>query len=487
SDAGGTGGPFTNGIFTYDTISPGERYARLCAIAGKQGRTDRILSWLQLPHSANSTERVVSGNAILAYGLSSLRFAGYRASHYMAERPAATGTPSRMAVSVHFTDGSASTVSYIDTETSTLRLNPMIAYPRADAVRMSFIFTWEGRPMKAEIPLNPSAANKWAYYLREDGKAFSLTDIAEPVDEFHVPASSSVYDDLGHYCSVSPVENPLRPTDAGVIGNDRIISAIDCSNSTSLVETPRFAIFTTGGMHRMSVSAADVPTIRSLRKTDCRILNKATATATDGSCVYAILSGDLVCFNGTKAKTLRRSVISPAEDVALGFSRTGELWISTPERLMVCIVDSLTFYDRSIPEDINTAPFYTAMTNADGELFGCCSQSGMMQMLSREQTCLNSFFWTECLRTEKGCCRTLRPSHIIVSATGNEMQMRITARLPSCPDSTDTAHIARIDIKGRLRTPLRYPLACGPTGRIRVTAEGHALSGTQIKSIELCV
>jgi len=497
SEAAASGLALTDIDFA-DTIAPARRYAAVKAAAASQKATDEATAALRLPHSFMPRGSAVSGRARLWFAPEALRFAGYSIQHYGAGQPEKPAMAVRMAARVEFADGGSVAVSSVETASFTALMNPLITYPRADAVRIVFILRDAGgRCLEAVMPLRPTPGRNAAYYLHPGGKAFDFGDVAVEIPEFYVPAADAVKESFPCHCAIADESNPLKPTDVQAAGAGRVTGVAGCFNATSLVETPRFAVFAEGGTLRLATSMEKgVPAIKSIRRIDSRALNGEAALCSGGAKVYALLGGDLTELSGTTVRTLTRGITAPDDrEAALGYSRRGELWISTATRLLIRCCDTSGYYLRLATDaDGHTAvPRYRHMLSAGGELYGTSSLTGELSVLSQECAGDTYIGWTErvCAPDRR---RPARLRRIIIGATAAHADMHVAvtdAYGPGPHDSMmprgrESARIAEIHVRGMLYAPIAYPVVCAPVSAARVSVKGFVNAGMRLDYIDLC-
>ncbi len=496
SEAAASGLALTDINFA-DTIAPARRYAAVKAAAATQKTTDEATAALRLPHSFMPRGSAVSGRARLWFAPEALRFAGYGIQHYGAGEPEKPASAVRMAARVEFADGGSTAVSSIETERFTALMNPLITYPRADAMRITFILRDAGgRCLEAVVPLRPTPGRNAAYYLHPGGKAFDIGDIATEIAQFYVPAADAVKESFPCHCAIADESNPLKPTDVQAAGAGRVTGVAGCFNATSLVETPRFAVFAEGGTLRLATGMEkDMPVIKSIRRIDSRSLNGEAALCSGGAKVYALLGGDLAELSGTTVRTLTRGITTPDDkEAALGYSRRGELWISTAAKLLIRC-DTGGYYMRlETGADGRTAvPRYRHMLSAGGELYGTSSLTGAISVLSQECAGDTYIEWTERVCAPDRC-RPARLRRVVIGATASHADLHMAvndAYGPGPHDSTmprsrASAKIAEIRMQGMIYAPIVYPVVSAPVCAARVSVKGLVNAGMRLDYIDLC-
>lgn len=484
--------PFT------EPVPVDRRYALTASAIASRKPVDSVLASLQLPHSPVPSGVVVSGNAALWHGLQSVRFPGYSPVHYFQGRESPCSSVSRLAAHVEFADGSSSVVSCTRSGGIPSGLNPLIVYPSPDAVKITFVCLIDGVCRKFEYPLRPTPCRKAAYWLRPDcmPAPFDNSGESADIDGFYIPAASPAPVPYPAFCAVSPVTNLLKIISVQPVGVGHVIAACESSSSASLVDSPKFTVFTGRGIHRLTVSSdAACPEIRSSRLVDRRVLASPDALCSDGGVIYALAGGDLLGIGGNKVSTLMRGLCTQAgsADAALGFSPRGELWISLPDRLLVR--DSLTAacYFRLQPD--GSVPRYSRMVALSGALYAL-EQGGLLCDLARESVDLMKVEWHErrILAGPAAPPRRIRAMRLGLDTLFADGVVQLLTPCGAGPfdslmpqgASAGTSPIASLRVSGKITAPVTVPVIAPPLSEVRLRLDMNINSGARINFIGLC-
>lgn len=481
-----------------NAVSPSARYGLIRTIISGRKPTDTVLTSLQLPHSVVADDMVLSGNAALWHGLAPVRFYGYTPLHYACGDPVSASSASRFAAAVDFADGSRTVVSAVRTGDTHPYMNPLICYPRADAVRITMICLVDGECRRYEFPLTPTPCRKAAYWLRPSGQALPFASEGSAGGSFHVPASEVAEEKLPSYCCVSPAANLLKITSALPVGTGSVRAACECASASSIVDSPRFAVFTDEGIHRLTISAdASDPQIRSSRRIDRRTVVSSSALCCHGGTVYAVAGNELVSLTGTRIRTLARGFTSDSlNPPSVGMTGRGELWISSGGLLAIYLPDSGGFCFRQL--NFGKIPRFGRMVSAGGSLYASdISDGGRLYDLSRETDAPVDVEWTE--------VRTLaRPGSRRVRLRGIELGMRAMNASGSvdvlgdvCAGPHDAlmpqhraaklSPLASLRIGGTVSSPVFIPVVAPPLRSIRLRVRMCLNPGARLQYIEPCV
>lgn len=482
-------------ISFHDPVNPAARHALALDLARSSGVDASDMAALSLPHSLTSAEHIVSGHAMLWPAPGYMPFSGYRASHYAVSRPSALSSLHRMAVTVDFASGESCLQSYEMTSGSaSLMLSAMLMYPHPDAQRISFRFMVDGVSRAAHFNLTPSPDRSCALYVNPGFTDIDLIAASAP-QTFIVPAPSVSEHSLPTSFALSASSDPLTFTDVSPHGASHIIRAADSPGVNSLVDTPRFVLFTTDGVQRVAVAQSGGRfVLRGIRRIDSREIVSREAVCSDGFSLYALLGGDLVRFNGSRVHTLVRGVCRCNDAASLGYSPRGEVWISLPGYLWVYSPPGKTFFRRRNPGASPGQQIYDSMINEGGNLVASDIASGNIAMLSDEiDADVDVDYRCVLPHAPRGrpqiphiLALDVRASRCNASCNASAFVGVGPAELLMTQDRNASAKpLASVAISGHVRAPVSCPVVAPPSSALRVAFTGSLNSGARLLDINV--
>lgn len=271
---------------------------------------------LSPPHVMSASVMGLSGDCIVAGGLSARRFSGSLPAEMAVKLDSGSGEVQPMAVKVVFADGSSVVRSAVGKSPAVSLLSPLLVYPSPDAVEMRL---YCGRSV-LRVSLRPDPSGSMAYWLHPSAAPVELT---ESLPAFVLPASAPVSRRFPGMLAVSTLASPLSPQAAVENAGSAPVAITAAVGGASGwdSESSRFYLFGQSGIQSLTVnSSRSRLTVRTL---DPRPTSGSEAVCVTSASVAAIAGGDLVSVSGRRVTTLRPS----AGAVRLGYSGAAdELW-----------------------------------------------------------------------------------------------------------------------------------------------------------------
>lgn len=455
---------YSNGRTAYtatDSTDTAGELRQLAALTPHPSSTS-ILQNLRLPHTFTAQTTHHAGPHII-YG----NITAHRALPPLPACCAATltslseSTPQPQASMVTFADGSSQTTSDTVQISCAATLQPMAAYPAADATTLTLITA------DAQVTLPLTALPGADYALWFNPQAIPL-DLADHTAPFAMPESNP---QPLHYPSAVAIASAQAPNSPILAENISTAPLIALSSSPRSRSSWDFAAehiyaFTADGIYALACKPAKHTLTASLIST--HVADSAAAVARSDKGVFALCSGQIIRLNGAAAT--RCTHITDAK--ALGWAAPfDELWCLRAD-------GTSTILDPSgRPLFHRTTPRLTAFVpSPPGTLMAIDTQRRLLDLSTEPYTDTPvPIQWHSTLRLPHRRKPTAICWQIFSPALSGTLSLTASDGTPQ--QTLVVAHTA----DGPLRSPIHAPLFCQPILDLAIHIEATAHPHTDIR------
>lgn len=442
------------------------RAVRLDAILDRRpGARDSVCDRLSVPHSFTAVSCAVNGRGALWANPVALPFGGYGIGDFAAQTEGRVWTGS---VRVDFADGSSVTRN-TGGNFAPVSSGPVLSYPRADAVAMTFTLsdgsTGTGMSeISVRLPLTADPSGRYALYIHAGLKAWHLSDEAEGGDDTltddqaeDVTADTAMKGYVVSCAAGAPSD--VRGVHS-VGGNIRALAAARSTAGAWDYGRSRFYVFCDDGTRLLVLDAA--MTGSAVTVLDTGTADGALCVCEGGDGVYMLSGRRILRLAGSRVTALPGDF----DGDRLGCTAGGEIIVGNTDDNEATAV---------LP-DYGFGSYRFALVLREGWLSAAgrvlaVSDTGAVDVGQRESAVSTYVRWRARWCGER---RRPLPASLLWPIKAVSFDGRLTVSRSWLTGTPPTAAvISRATVKGAVRSPVRVPLAGHGTYDMVLTVDGY--------------
>lgn len=426
---------------------------------------DTALAAVSAPNSFTASCVASAAGRTLWADIAPLRFDGFKAESFAAER-AGQGAW-HAAVAVAFASGDEQVVALSSGDSGApIKFNPLLSYPSPDAVSMTLIVSASGVVRRATLPLSPDTSGLRSVYVSPGFAPFVLPD-TDAV--FAPPPVRRLVRPMPSFMVMSAPRAPVTPLAVSTVGGGSVSGVFVASRALSSWDftRPRFVALSSVGSFAVTLSSARGPTL-SVSRIDSRPVAPGAACLVDGR-LLAVADDSLVEVGVSGVRTLIASF--SADYMAFDPVRR-ELWATSSLSSATTVVDpdSLVCYTR---DDMLSSP-----------PVGRYVLIGDRLCVLGDETSPDSAYirWDGEMR--------LGPKFVVLRDFTLDMRASafsygsLTLRRVAPPDAEPSPSL-RLSLNGALKAPVRLTVAAPGLRRVAFSLQGRVSADAVISSVSL--
>lgn len=279
---------------------------------------------LSFPHNFTATAVARHGDTMVYANPRMLPFGGHSLQSMCSDLSTADGGW-RADIVVTMGDGSQQVVwSGSGTESAPLKVNPLLTYPSAHAVKMTiYYYSPTGLFSRHELPLKGVPMADFAYYLHPTLQPWGF---ANNFTGWVTPESTKPADTYDGYIASGPASSPLSLVQLKRVAPSAI-SGIYAANYTSsgfMSGNPHFYVTSADGITLVTTSTDTSMVVRA-SLIYRRGITSAGCFTSGPECCYSVAGGALLHIQGARVKVLMTDI--SAHSLGWTSSLGGELWM----------------------------------------------------------------------------------------------------------------------------------------------------------------
>lgn len=292
-----------------------------------------LVAKCRVPNHFMATTGCVAGENVVWGDITVKGFEGYRVEEMTTDfTPEGEPHTWRCVAVTELVTGARCVATTWGTENAPLRLNPILSFPRPDAVKMMVRLERDGKLYEGEFPLAPDETGAASVYCSEDLEKIELAEIE---GSFAYVSDTRVGERYEAEIVVAGADNPREVIGASSMVTGRIVSlkSMDRRGSAWEFGDQRVYAFSTEGIYLTAINGEGNRLRNSRIDSRGVISGKAVAeTDDDKYAVVCIAEGDLVGLQRGNSTTLQ----SGAGATSVGWDGTNkELWMEMADGSIV--------------------------------------------------------------------------------------------------------------------------------------------------------